>query len=158
MRSRALRPWTGNDLVIVCVTTIVALGLVAVGWHGVSGEVEVRRQVLWLDLGVAGVLLLGVGNAQWVLRGRRAVGDRRARLLPLGGEPIGEPAGGLTPGAGTAGAPPMAPRRAEGVVAGAAMTRYHRPDCELVAGKEVVTAGRNEHAAQGRRPCAVCEP
>jgi hypothetical protein len=38
------------------------------------------------------------------------------------------------------------------------MTRYHRPDCELVVGKEVVTAGRNEHAAQGRRPCAVCEP
>jgi len=155
MNAGALRPWTGNDLVAWSLTTALGLGLVVVGWHGTSGAVEVRHQVPWLDVGVAGVVLLGAGNAGWILRGRRAVGARRARLLPL------------EPGAVAAAAPVAAASETAVVapdpsgarlVSTAAMTRYHRPDCELVVAKAAVAATRDEHVAAGRRACGVCQP
>ena len=48
--------------------------------------------------------------------------------------------------------------RAGRLVAGADMTRFHRADCPLVAGKRVSAAGREAHVRAGRGACGVCLP
>jgi hypothetical protein len=42
------------------------------------------------------------------------------------------------------------------LVSASSMTRYHRPDCPLVSGKEVRPLSEARHRARGRRACHVC--
>jgi hypothetical protein len=38
------------------------------------------------------------------------------------------------------------------------MRHYHRPDCRLLAGKQVQFESPDAHAAAGRLPCGICAP
>jgi hypothetical protein len=143
------RLWTGNDRLLLAATTLLGFGLVAAGWFGTSGEVEVRREVPWLNLGVTGVLLLSAGQTQWILAARKRVGERRVRLLP-----DGRPATVAVPAPARLSAVPALAT----VVATEAMTRYHRPDCQLVAGKPATSDRRETHEADGRTACTICQP
>jgi hypothetical protein len=100
--------------------------------------------VLFLDLGIAGLLVGAFGGVRWLAAVVKAVRIRKAAAVALVRSRF-VPAGT----AGTAGP-------AEGFVAAARMTRYHRPGCPLVAGKDVSAATPAEHSAAGRRPCGVC--
>ena len=135
-------PWTRSD--IIALSALVAAGLTGLvaGWTGTSGEPVHASQTAWLDLGIAGLIVTGAGIALWLMRGRRAVGQRRAALLA-----------DVDPGAADVHAPAAVATAA--LVAMTGMSRYHRADCELVAGKRVrrVRAGQT-----GLTPCGVCEP
>lgn len=37
-------------------------------------------------------------------------------------------------------------------------TRYHRPDCVLVSGRDLSEAARSDHETAGRRACRACLP
>jgi hypothetical protein len=118
--------------------------VVAVSWYVCAGDVSFSQQIGPADAAVAGLLLAGIGNVGWLLRGRRILGERRRALLPdvparvaVGTvRPVGahheEDAGAL-------------------YVAGDGM--------ELASGRHDWTAKtRAEHEVAGRRPCGVCRP
>jgi predicted GNAT superfamily acetyltransferase len=93
-----------------------------------------------------GLVLQGSGIASWLLMGTRRVRRRQARLL----DPV--------VAAAQAGAAGHTRLLATDLVSTPTMTRYHRPDCELVAGKDAAPAALREHLAADRQPCGVCSP
>jgi hypothetical protein len=44
------------------------------------------------------------------------------------------------------------------VVMGAGTTRFHRADCEMVAGRNWPSVTRQEALDEVRRPCGMCRP
>ena len=98
----------------------------------------------FLDLGIAGLLVATVGGVRWLAAGFKTVRVRKAAAVALVRSRFGS-----VEASGPA-------DRSDGFVAAARMTRYHRPGCSLVAGKDVSAATLAEHSAAGRRPCGVC--
>ena len=140
-------PWNRRNVIGFAATTALAAGLLGASYLGVSAEVHLKDQVVFLDLGIAGLLVGTVGGVRWLAAVLKAVRVRkgsavalvRSRFVPAG---MAGPAG----------------PSADGFVAAARMTRYHRAGCPLVAGKDVSAASLAEHSAAGRRPCGVCTP
>ena len=127
---------------MLVVVGVLAALLLALSWWGAAQEVRLARQFRWMAGGVMSIVVLGVVSATWILEGRRAVSRRRRRWMAEQRRRLA--------------APPVT--TAPVLVAGERMTRYHRPGCELVAGKAASVASRREHERQGRRPCGVCRP
>lgn len=144
---RALRPWTAPLLSRLITFNVIGFMLVAMSWYQVSGEVAVRDQLAWFNVGVVGLIVSGIGNGSWLLSGRSHIGRARMMVLP--------------PRAKSASSGWDA-RLAEDLenrpVAGLAMTRYHRPSCPMVAGKQTTATTRRAHERAGRTPCELCEP
>lgn len=126
-----------------------AVGLVAVlsSWYGVSGTAVPETSVRWLVIGIAGVITIGTVNGLWLLAGRRAVGERTASVT--GGMEQ------LLPALSAVAPRPVETSEASEFVAVPGGTRYHTPDCQLVAGKTVV---HGQQAVADRLPCGVCAP
>jgi hypothetical protein len=143
-------PWRRTDRVGFLVTTAIGVVLVAVSWFGASDATSLGTQVRWVNAGVVGVIVLGAGTALWILAGRRAAGRLRRTIIasPELARRLAAPS-------------ERTDRKAAGVdapVAVKGLTRYHRPECPLVADRPVVAASPRAHGRQGRRPCGVCLP
>jgi hypothetical protein len=151
-------PWQVGDLMLLYLTNVAGLLLIVVGWYEASGALSQDAQILWLDLGIVGVIVAGAGNVLWLLTGRRAVGELRRALTPALMARFAEPTGDrLTIDPEIDAGQRVAGQLVAGqLVAGAEMTRYHRADCLLVAGKDVQVGSEATHRSQGRRPCQVC--
>ena len=142
--------WRRADLLLLGGAYGVGLGLLAAGYWGVSGTRVLSDQVSAARLAAIGVLLAQAGVVRSVIRGRRALADRRRACLPDAAGP------GVAAGSGFT---PTATVRPQGApVAAADMTRYHRPGCAFVAGKPVAPGTAAEHERAGRRACGVCRP
>jgi hypothetical protein len=142
----AAEPWGSRELIRFVALSVASLVLLAVGWLGAGGEALLEEQMPFLDVAVAGLLVGAAGGALWVIAGIRAVRSRKAVVKAL----VAVRAGGTAAGAASV--------RSDMFVAGAAMTRFHRPDCSLVAGKELAAATRVDHQRAGRRACGMCAP
>ena len=155
---RAAGLWRPFDVAVAYVAVVAVGGLIAAAWWGASGDADEGRQLNWLGLAVAADAIIGVIVAAWLIVGYRRVALRRRFLLA---GVAADPARSLAPeadaAAGGKGPVPAAPPGGA-FVRGARMSRYHRPGCHLVAGKELVAAGASEHEAAGCRPCPVCGP
>jgi hypothetical protein len=150
----ASRPmlWRAEDLLRWGLTVGLGGIVVAVSWYVCAGDVSFSRQIGPTDAAVAGLLLAGIGNVGWLLRGRRIVGERRRTLLPDVPARLDE----------------VRVRRVDVLhgeeawalyVAGDGMERFHCRDCMLASGRtDWKTMTRAEHEAAGRRPCGVCRP
>jgi hypothetical protein len=145
-RSSAL--WDGRDLVNLVIADSLSILLIVVSWYQTSATPRVRDELAWLNLGIAGLVLGGVANALWFLRGRQAVGIARALMLP---DVERWEAG--RPGEVTA-----APLARAALVAGPGMSRYHLTSCPFTVDRSVTSATRDRHEAAGRLPCEICEP
>ena len=132
-------PWKADDMTRGLLGQLVGLAMMAASWFEVSSQVTVRGELTWLNLGVVGLLMSGVGNAMWLLQGRRNVGTARVMVLP---DPQPRTEAAVAAG-----------RDARVVVKTHGVTMYHRPGCPLVAGKPTVARG----ARNGRVPCQVCQ-
>ena len=139
--------WTLGPALWLALVNGGGMLLILVAWWGSSGSVRLPNQVAWLNVGVLGVVTAGAGNVTWLLAGRRAIAERRgamqARIAAL---------------APAVAAPDVAAAADERLVSRAGMTRYHRKECPLVAGKTVAGATLARHHKAGRHPCGVCEP
>ncbi len=131
-------------LTAVILAAAIGLVLLVAAWSGASDQRESADQMAWLNIGVAGVVLTGAVGGSWVLRGRRAVEARLARLLS--GADVVEPE--VAP----------APVAVERLVTALRMTRYHIPECLLVNGKALFPDTRATHERAGLRPCEMCRP
>ena len=105
-------------------------------------------QVNWLPMAMGALMLSVAGVAGFLSSGHRAIGRRRRSMFGDVRIPVpvaGDPSAGV---AATSGGTQL--------VSAATMTRYHRPDCEFVAGKSVTIASADAPEWANRRPCDVC--
>jgi hypothetical protein len=155
------RLWSAEDLIRLVLAVGTGGIVLVVSWYVCSGDASFNLQFGPLDVAVAGLVVAGLGNVMWLLRGRRAVGERRRALLPdpviaavIGS--VGETRRRLT-GSG------VDEIRSAGVeqellVAGEGLVRFHRSGCALAAGRTWTISTRQEHEDAGRLPCGVCKP
>ena len=133
-------PWKADDVTRAVLGQVVGAAMIVASWFEASGQLTVRGELTWLNLGLVGLIVCGVSNAVWLLQGRRNVGTARVLLLP---DPATPPAAG----------PYAAGADARVTVNAPGMTMFHRPDCPLIQGKETVArAARNNQV-----PCQVCK-
>lgn len=138
--------WRDGDIVMVSLTVLVGGIAIVAAWFGAAGTPTPSQQGLWLQLAVAGFAVSAVGLSLWLLRGRRAVGERRVALISL--DPGGQPA---EPAASRGRTRDESPTTPVGLVRAAGMTHLHHADCPLVSGKTV----RPSSLGDGE-PCGVC--
>jgi hypothetical protein len=136
-------------VVRLLVSNGLGLLLALVGWWQAAGSGSVRSGLAWLNLSLAGLVVAGVANGLWLLRGRQAITLGRVSVL-------GQP----RPVDVSAGVSPFGPSENghARLVAAVGLSRFHRPGCALVAVKEVRVASRVAHERAGRFACEVCEP
>lgn len=144
----ALRvPWRDGDLVAVTGAALVGLIAVLLSWFGASGSPSPAHQMMWLNLAVVGMAIFAICNCLWLMRLRRAVGQRRVGLVSLEVTEVEVGPERAAPAVGSVDRPVVS----AGWVRGEGMARVHRPDCPLVAGKHVWPA----HVGDGEL-CGVC--
>ena len=125
---------------------VAGLGLIWAGWNGAASYNDIRKQFPYLiSGGIAGLALVVIGVGLIVIQSQRA--DRvqlEANLVEL--RLILERMTGVavTDGSADAGL----------VVAGP--SAYHRPDCKLVAGRDLRRITADQAIAAGLEPCRVC--
>jgi hypothetical protein len=135
--------WRYVDVLTLALTTALGAGAWLAAWIGMEPPAAQHRAA-WLNLGVAGLTTFGAGNALWLLRGRRAVGERRLSIVRLDRGPQAPRAAAVAPSVAAG------PGLVELVqVPGGRLS--HRASCPLVEGKVVVTT-----ALIGTNPCRVC--
>jgi hypothetical protein len=142
--------WSADDVLVAALPFVVGIVAWAIAWYQVAGQVSYGHQIGWGDLAVGGLILTTTGQLLWLLRGRRAVGEARRRLLRL--EASGLPRS--TPPATRNEASPEDDDR----VAGPNARFFHRRDCPMVVDRNWAACGRLDHLASGRTPCGVCKP
>jgi hypothetical protein len=144
---RNLSLWSAQDLLRWVGFEVVGLSMVVAGWFVASGQGHYTDQVGPSTLAVGGVTVACVGHAMWVLRGRRAVGERYGRLLRqpwlVGTRPSHED---------------RVSEDSQVLVAGAGLRFFHRQECPLAAGRHWIALSRDEHVVAGRVPCGACRP
>jgi len=127
---------------------VAGFAVIWAGWNGAAGYNDIRKQFPYLiSGGIAGLALVIVGVGLMVVQSQRA--DRvqlEANLTELRSI-LDRMSGG--PAAGGTG-----PETAALVVAGPGS--YHRPDCRLVAGRNLKTMTAEEASAAGLERCRVC--
>jgi hypothetical protein len=139
-------PWRIGDLWALWVPLVAGAVLLLLSWWGTSATVNLSTQIVWLNVGVCGVMVGGAGIVVWLMTGRRAIGERRRRLLP-------EVVVARMVAAGV-----DVPTASDDLVTGVRMTRYHRADCPMVAGKTIRRASGVQARSAGLAPCGVCRP
>ena len=125
---------------------VAGLALIWGGWNGAATYNDIRKQFPYLiSGGIAGLALVVIGVGLMVIQSQRA--DRvqlEANLVEL--RAILERMTGVTTTNGSA--------DSSLVVAGP--NAYHRPDCTLVAGRDLPAITREQAAAAGLESCRVC--
>lgn len=139
-------PWVLADVRSIARSAALGLGMLVVGWWGASGTPRQDRQIAWLVVAILGIVVLGIGSFLWLLAGRRALGTRRAVVMDALATRLAAATG------------EEATTVDEPLVAVAGTVRYHRPDCQLVTGKDIRAATLAAHRRVRRRPCEMCEP
>lgn len=138
--------WRDSDIVMVSITSLLGVIATVTAWFGATDAGSLAQQTAWLHVAVAGFAVSGIGLSVWLLRGRRAVGDRRVGLISLE-DPDGEVPHASRTGRGKA----PGPTEPMGLVRAPGMARVHHRDCPLVAGKPAEPA----HPSDGDH-CGVC--
>lgn len=159
-------PWTQRDIQSVVSRLAVGLAVIVGSWVGASKTALWNQQLIWIGVGLAGLLISGLSLVGWLLNGlatisaertvvRRAVLRRRESQLASRGlsgnvdddtfstvrtEVRGEPLASGT------------------LVAGEGMTHFHRPDCQAVLGKPVEELSFAECMRREMSPCGMCKP
>jgi hypothetical protein len=141
--------WSGRQL--VWWGGIVGASIIAcfVAYIISAGKPTLSSQAQSLNIAMLSLVVAGAANAWLLIAGRRSIGMRRRALL-------GEPAG-------VAGRVQTAPSVAlagavDSFVADPALSRYHRSDCALAAGRGWAAWPRAAHERAGRAACGVCRP
>lgn len=129
----------------LAVRTAVGVLLVGAGWWGARDEVALDRQAPWIAVAVAGAIVAAASGALWLLSFRRSVVVRVLAVVEAV-DGLAEPETAAVSSA------------ARVAVPGPAATLFHRPDCELVAGRPVDRADRPRWLAEGRLACEACDP
>ena len=133
-------PWTSAQVRVVAACDVGAAALVLAAALVASDQDSLGDQIVWIDLAVLGLLLAVVAHAALFLSARRAVGQRRLRLLPdldRRGAPTSTSPEGLQ-------------------VWLTGTTRVHRAGCPMVSGKPAKPITPARVRSKGLHRCEVC--
>ena len=126
-----------------CLATIVLAGRASAERASSGG------QGVWVAVAVAAALISAAGNGVWLGTLRRAANGRRQRVFTRLAGKAREPH--LPPPKQAPGSPAAVGEGVRAVMV-AGLTLRHRPDCPLVAGKDVVPATADTEL------CGWCSP
>ena len=129
-------------------STVAGGVVIAVGWVSVSASRTASDQIGGLVAAVVGLGLAAVGQAVWIISGRRSLGRGMANVLPAPDRPAEEHHLDRVSAADDG----------RLIVVQGGVGLYHRPGCPFTGGKSVTTGDRQSHEQAGRSACAVCEP
>lgn len=147
---RRPEPWQAVDAAVLSALLGCSAVALLVCWLGARGEPSEQASLVWLAVGIGGLVPGFVGCAGWLLRGLRAV--RRTQQLLLVAQPVplqlasavlAEVALPVSDGVAL-------PVPDEVALPGSALR--HRPSCLLVQGKPFGAASAAATA------CGVCRP
>ncbi|GAA0634546.1 hypothetical protein GCM10009547_43260 [Sporichthya brevicatena] len=142
-------PWSDRANAVVAICWVLGLGGIAVSWMQVSNEARFADQQPWVVFGLGCVVGAALAGGLWLGLGLKAVrvlerttADRLVRVL----EEVGDRRAAASGVRRVVGAEPH--------VAVVGLNRAHRPDCQLVVGKDAVALD----PAQVREAatCGVC--
>lgn len=139
--------WSPDALARWGMTLATSFVLLVGGWFSTSGTGQYDEQVVGLAVAVGAVILAAGSGVSLVLKGRRAVGQRR--LVLLGESPVRDE---------VAKADVATEVGVVALVASSDRLRYHRADCVMARGRDYPAASGAQHESQGRLPCGVCRP
>ena len=145
-------PWRRAHLAGLLTAHILAAGVLAGAWFGVSDELVFTRQIAHLDAAVVAVMASGVGNVIWIGRARSAVRRRKARF-------VGQVAAVFADAFAapeSSGAASLPAGDTDGFLSAPRMRRYHRPGCPLLDGKDARPVSPVE--LRTRAVCGICRP
>jgi hypothetical protein len=147
--------WSAEDVTRGVLVLAAGGIIIAVSWYVCSGDASFNHQIGPLDAAVSGMLLAGLGNLMWLMRGRRVVGERRRALLPDPEMVAIEPVGTVRKVSDLSAQSNDAKKL---FLAGEGLVHFHRPECALASDRSWSGATRAEHEEHGRQPCGVCRP
>jgi hypothetical protein len=133
----------------VVLTAGCGLGLGAAWWE-VAGQGVFSRQIGWLTAGVMLLMVSLYALTSLVVRGRRAIGVRRSELLNDG---ILGVLATLSISAPTL--VRVEPDRTDVLVA-KGLGLFHRPECPMVASREIERMSRLDAETDGLARCGIC--
>jgi hypothetical protein len=140
-------PWARADALVVAIVLMIAVVGLVIGWFGISDTVDLNDQTRWLGFGIGALMLGGFAMVGWLLRGLIRVATLRREVLAVLDR---------RHPASAAPTPVLTDRQGLGTVVG--MRRYHRADCQMLAGKDVTLAAATAHVEAGLAPCPICRP
>ena len=156
--------WVWSAVRPVLGWVLAGLGALALllGWYGVSGEALTAKQLPYLvSGGLTGIGLLVLAGVFLATEDVRRQFDRLGEVERKVDDLYALFAADIADASSDTGlsAPAQRPVQLGEVVALAAGTSYHRPDCSLVAGKDgAAPVDARAAADRGLRPCRVCDP
>jgi hypothetical protein len=137
-------PWKIGDVVRIVTRLLVGGFAVGVCWFGASGSVVFKTQVAWLAGSVLAVVIAASGGFAWVLAGLGTVArERRYVREQIRSLYVSEQVATTGPAA------------VASLVTGEGMKRFHRPDCDVVRGKNVRPAHVTTTDAD-LKACGMC--
>jgi hypothetical protein len=150
-RATPALPWPVGDLVRLYVVNATVLVALVITWWVAAGTVRGGREVGALAVAIGGLIVSGGINALWLMVGRRSVSARRVALR----SDLDDLIGAIVERAGAESEITPLPVACVTLENG---SRYHRPGCELVAGKRTIAWSSADADARWRVPCGVCRP
>ena len=127
-------PWTRGRVAGFGAIQAGVLAVILAGWYTAAGQHSSSEVWPWLAVCLTGLGLSAAANGVAFFGGHRAI---MRRPLPTIG--VSQSTRAVAH---------------DGLVSGAGMTMFHRPNCLLVAGKNVIAADR----AGELEPCGMCRP
>ena len=68
------------DVIGPVTLNLVGIALIIAAWVGASAQAQFGPQIVYVNLGVAGAIVAGSGDALYLFQARRIVAARRAAL------------------------------------------------------------------------------
>lgn len=139
-------PWTPRDFTTFAVRSGLGVALIVAAWVGASSTVAWRDQMIWIGVGITGLVVSSLAGVGWLLQGFSRLGrDRHVVRHAVQGRLVRRSA-------------PARAAAADLLVAAASMRYFHRPDCDAAAGKTVEPLTLAECVARDLEPCRMCRP
>lgn len=148
--ARQFPPWSPRDVTRSTLVALTTAAGVIVCYLTASSTLELSTQLTCVAVAIILVAVAGAGWAALLTDGLRSVRVRRlevARDIVL-----------LLETQDQRPKVPVGASEVPSLVSGDRMSKYHRPECLLVKGKQVSAATLSEHAAADRTACDVCKP
>ena len=153
-RLRLAFPWgIESGVRSILLTLASGFGLI-ITWYGVSGRGVFQDQIPWLSAGIVILMVSLFGQGTLIVRGRRALGERRSQLLADSLASVE-----IAPRAMTGGSldtRSFAISDIERVVVVDGLNLFHRAGCPMLSGRATTTLTRHAARAAGLDPCGIC--
>jgi hypothetical protein len=136
--------WTRRQVGTLLATDVVAVVVILLGAWQCAQAPDDDPALGWFSVSLLGLGLSGLVHGRWIARNRRTVRSSVARLPKEVRSMVGS-------------SEPIVSDVVDLVAVPGSM-RYHRRDCALAAGREVVALSLEDETLSARYACEVCRP